>query len=85
MFFPERFSSHVSACDETSQRAKRFGARPEDLERDRRRLAQLARQFPGAVHAAANHRKVPTVVYAILVLPPGAPPEVSAPIPAACR
>ena len=42
-------------------------------------------ETPGAVHAAANHRKVPTVVYATFVLPPGAPPEVSAPIPAACR
>jgi len=42
-------------------------------------------ETPGAVHVAANFRKDPAVVYATFVLPPGAPPEVPAPIPAACR
>jgi quercetin dioxygenase-like cupin family protein len=39
----------------------------------------------GAVHNAANQQLHPAVLYATFVLPPGAPPEVSAPIPSACR
>ena len=42
-------------------------------------------ETPGAVHNAANQRLQPAVVYATFVLPPGAPPEVSAPIPAPCH
>jgi len=42
-------------------------------------------EAPGAVHNAANQRLQPAVVYATFVLPPGAPPEVSAPIPPACH
>lgn len=42
-------------------------------------------EMPGAVHNAANRRLHPAVVFATFVLPPGAPPEVSAPIPPACR
>ena len=40
---------------------------------------------PGAVHVADNDRQDAAVVYATFVLPLGAPPEVSAPVPAACR
>ena len=42
-------------------------------------------ETPGAVHIADNHGPDPAVLYATFVLRPGAPPEVSAPIPAACR
>ena len=42
-------------------------------------------EAPGAVHVAENPRPAPAVLYATLVLPPGAGPEVSAPIPAPCR
>jgi len=42
-------------------------------------------EAPGAVHNAANQRLQPAVVYATFVLPPAAPPEVSAPIPPACH
>ncbi|HJU01092.1 MAG TPA: hypothetical protein VJ966_07795 [Actinomycetes bacterium] len=42
-------------------------------------------EAPGAVHVAANRRQDPAAVYATFVLPPGAPPAVSAPVPAACR
>jgi quercetin dioxygenase-like cupin family protein len=42
-------------------------------------------EAPGAVHIADNHGQGPAVLYATFVLRPGAPPEVSAPIPAACR
>jgi quercetin dioxygenase-like cupin family protein len=42
-------------------------------------------ETPGAVHAADNRRQDQAVVYATFVLPPGAPPSVSAPIPAACH
>ena len=42
-------------------------------------------ETPGAVHIADNHGQDPAVLYATFVLRPGAPPEVSAPIPAACR
>jgi hypothetical protein len=42
-------------------------------------------ETPGAVHAATNRRQDPAVVYATFVLPPGAPPAVGAPIPAACH
>ena len=42
-------------------------------------------EAPGAVHVAENPRPAPAVVYATFVLPPGAGPEVSAPIPAPCR
>jgi quercetin dioxygenase-like cupin family protein len=42
-------------------------------------------EAPGAVHVAANRRQDPAAVYATFVLPPGAPPAVSVPVPAACR
>ena len=42
-------------------------------------------ETPGAVHIAENHAPDPAVLYATFVLQPGAPPEVTAPIPAACR
>jgi quercetin dioxygenase-like cupin family protein len=42
-------------------------------------------ETPGAVHVAANRRQDPAVVYATFILPPGAPPAVSAPVPAACH
>ena len=42
-------------------------------------------EAPGAVHVAENPRPAPAVLYATFVLPPGAGPEVSAPIPAPCR
>jgi quercetin dioxygenase-like cupin family protein len=40
---------------------------------------------PGVVHVAGNQRQDPAVVYATFILPPSAPPSVSAPIPAACH
>jgi quercetin dioxygenase-like cupin family protein len=36
---------------------------------------------PGVVHVAGNQRQDQAVVYATFILPPGAPPSVSAPIP----
>jgi quercetin dioxygenase-like cupin family protein len=42
-------------------------------------------EAPGAVHVAENPSPAPAVLYATFVLPPGAGPEVSAPIPAPCR
>ena len=42
-------------------------------------------EAPGAVHVAENPRPASAVLYATFVLPPGAGPEVSAPIPAPCR
>ncbi len=42
-------------------------------------------ETPGAVHQADNPRRYRAVLYATFVLPVGAPPQVSAPIPAACR
>jgi quercetin dioxygenase-like cupin family protein len=42
-------------------------------------------EAPGAVHVAENPRPDPAVLYATFVLPPGAGPEVSAPVPAPCR
>jgi quercetin dioxygenase-like cupin family protein len=40
---------------------------------------------PGVVHVAGSRRQDPAVVYATFILPPGAPPSVSAPIPAGCH
>jgi quercetin dioxygenase-like cupin family protein len=51
------------------------------------RVVRAGRGFfeaPGVVHAATNRRADPAVVYATFILPPGAPPSVGAPIPAAC-
>jgi hypothetical protein len=42
-------------------------------------------ELPGVVHGAGNQRQDPAAVYATFILPPGAPPSVSAPIPAACH
>ena len=42
-------------------------------------------ETPGAVHIADNRGPAAAVLYATFVLKPGAPPEVSAPVPAACR
>jgi quercetin dioxygenase-like cupin family protein len=42
-------------------------------------------ELPGVVHVAGNQRQDPAVVYATFILPPGAPPSVSAPIPAVCH
>lgn len=42
-------------------------------------------ESPGTVHSASNRHDEPAVAFATFVLPEGAPPEVAAPVPAACR